>query len=237
MTEADGGILAALFGALYFTAAVVASGHAILRKEDTRAAVAWVGVILLMPLIGPVLYLMFGINRIRRRAAELRGELPRVDQSAVVWGYVPEQLDDYLPESLQPLVRLANRVSREPLLTGNRLTPMINGDEAYPRMLEAIAGAQRSITLSTYIFANDSVGRDFARSLGEAVRRGVSVRVLVDAVGLRYSLPSIVRHLRRERVPFARFMPSRTPLAMPFMNLRNHRKLLVVEDFWALPAA
>lgn len=229
MTEADGGILAAFFGALYFTAAVVASAHAILRKEDARAAVAWVGVILLMPLVGPLLYLMFGINRIRRRATELRGELPRVGQSAAVRAYAPETLTDYVPESLQPLVRLANHVSREPLLTGNRLTPLINGDEAYPRMLEAIAGAQRSITLSTYIFNNDSVGRDFARSLGQAVRRGVSVRVLVDAVGLRYSMPSIVRQLRRERVPFARFMPSRTPLAMPFMNLRNHRKMMVVD--------
>ena len=229
MTEADGGILTALFGVLYITAAVVASGHAILRKEDARAAVAWVGVILLMPVFGPLLYLMFGINRIRRRATELRGELPRVHQSAAVWSDVPENLDDYLPDTLQPLVRLADRVSREPLLTGNRLTPLINGDEAYPRMLEAIAGARRSITLSTYIFNNDSVGRDFARSLGAAVRRGVSVRVLVDAVGLRYSIPSIVRHLKRERVPFARFMPSRTPLAMPFLNLRNHRKLMVVD--------
>lgn len=229
MTEADGGILTALLGVLYFIAAVVASGHAILRKEDTRAAVAWVGVILLMPLIGPLLYLMLGINRIRRRATELRGELPREDQSAAVWSYVPGKLDYYLPESLQPLARLVNRVSREPLLTGNRLTPLINGDEAYPRMLEAIAGARRSITLSTYIFNNDAVGRDFARSLGQAVRRGVSVRVLVDAVGLRYSIPSIIRELRRERVPFARFLPSRTPLAMPFMNLRNHRKLMVVD--------
>ncbi len=229
MVEADSGILAALFAVFYVSLAIAASGHAILRKQDSRAAVAWVGVIWLAPLMGSILYLMFGINRIRRRAAELRGEMPRVDQGSAVRAYAPQDLGRELPREMQALARLADRVSRQPLLTGNRLTPLSNGDEAYPRMLEAIAGARQSITLSTYIFSNDAVGRDFARSLGQAVRRGVSVRVLVDAVGLRYSVPSIIRHLRRERVPYARFMPTRTPLAMPFMNLRNHRKMLVVD--------
>ncbi|PAU82064.1 cardiolipin synthase [Halovibrio salipaludis] len=229
MPEADSSILAALFAVFYVSLAIAASGHAILKKEDSRAAVAWVGVIWLAPLMGSLLYLMFGINRIRRRAAELRGEMPRVDQGSAVRAYVPEDMGRELPREMQALARLADRVSRQPLLTGNRLTPLSNGDKAYPRMLEAIASARQSITLSTYIFSNDAVGRDFARSLGQAVRRGVSVRVLVDAVGLRYSIPSIIRHLRRERVPYARFMPTRTPLAMPFMNLRNHRKLLVVD--------
>lgn len=229
MVDADSGILAALFAVFYVCLALVASGHAILSKEDSRAAVAWVGVIWLAPLMGSVLYLMFGINRIRRRAAELRGEMPRVEQGTAVRAYAPEKMNRALAREIRSLARLADRVSRQPLLTGNRLTPLSNGDEAYPRMLEAIAGARQSITLSTYIFSNDSVGRDFARSLGQAVRRGVSVRVLVDAVGLRYSIPSILRHLRRERVPYARFMPTRTPLAMPFMNLRNHRKMLVVD--------
>ena len=229
MMEVDGSILTAAFGVLYFTAAVIASGHVILRKEDSRAAVAWVGVIWLVPLVGPALYLIFGINRIRRRATELRGDLPRFDQGVAVQAYRPEVLADYLPQHMQPLVRLSDWVSRQPLVYGNRLTPLINGDEAYPRMLEAIAGARHSITLSTYIFNNDAVGRDFARSLGAAVRRGAAVRVLVDAVGLRYSFPSIAWQLRREGVPFARFMPTRTPLGMPFLNLRNHRKLLVVD--------
>ncbi|XOZ32730.1 cardiolipin synthase [Halomonadaceae bacterium KBTZ08] len=229
MAEADSGILAALFAVFYVSLAVAASGHAILNKEDSRAAVAWVGVIWLAPLMGSLLYLMFGINRIRRRAAELRGEMPRVDQGSAVRAYASEDMGGEWSRELQSLARLADRVSRQPLLTGNRLTALSNGDEAFPRMLEAIASARQSITLSTYIFSNDAVGRDFARGLGQAVRRGVSVRVLVDAVGLRYSIPSIIRHLRREGVPYARFMPTRTPLAMPFMNLRNHRKMLVVD--------
>ncbi len=229
MDGAEGGVLAALFGALYIAAAVAASVHTILYKQDSRAAVAWVGVIWLVPLVGPLLYLVFGINRIRRRATELRRDMPRVSQGHAVRVYEPAELEGAVVNDLLPLARLANAVSRQPLLSGNRIIPLVNGDEAYPRMLEAITHAAHSITLSTYIFNNDSVGRDFARALGQAVSRGVAVRVLVDAVGLRYSFPSIVGELKRQRVPFARFMPPRAPLAMPFMNLRNHRKLLVVD--------
>ena len=229
MSGAEGGILAALLGALYFIAAVAASLHTILYKQDSRAAVAWVGVIWLVPLVGPLLYLIFGINRIRRRATELRGDLPRVHQQPSLHRHEPTRAEPLLPDYLQPLARLGDAVSDQPLLAGNRLVPLLNGDAAYPRMLEAIEKARQTITLSTYIFNNDASGRDFIRALTRAVDRGVAVRVLVDAVGLRYSFPSIIRQLRRNRVPYARFMPARPPLGMPFLNLRNHRKTLVVD--------
>lgn len=229
MSGAEGGVLAALFGVLYFLAAVAASVHTILYKQDSRAAVAWVGVIWLVPLVGPLLYLIFGINRIRRRATELRGDQPRVHQQPSLLEYEPCRAEPLLPDYLQPLARLADEVSDQPLLAGNRLSPLLNGDATYPRMLESIEQARHTITLSTYLFNNDAVGRDFVRALGRAVDRGVAVRVLVDAVGLRYSFPSIIRQLRRKRVPYARFMPTRIPLGMHFLNLRNHRKLLVVD--------
>ncbi len=229
MSGVEGGGLAALLGVLYFGAAVAASVHTILFKQDSRGAVAWVGVIWLVPLVGPLLYLIFGINRIRRRATELRGDLPRVYQQPSLRVHEPTRAEPLLPEYLQPLARLSDAVSDQPLLAGNRIRPLLNGDAAYPRMLEAIEQARHTITLSTYIFSNDAVGRDFIRALGRAVERGVAVRVLVDAVGLRYSFPSIIRQLRLKRVPYARFMPTRTPLGMPFLNLRNHRKTLVVD--------
>ncbi|TVP60070.1 MAG: cardiolipin synthase [Halomonadaceae bacterium] len=214
---------------MHFLAAMGTSGHAILSKRDSRAAVAWVGVIWLVPFAGPILYLLLGINRIRRRAVELRRGKPRVSGGEALAGFAPLPEERNIPPSMGALARLVDHVTSQSLLEGNRIRPLKNGDQAYPAMLEAIHGARQSITLSTYLFANDATGRDFVRALGDAVRRGVAVRVLVDAVGMRYSWPTIARHLRRERVPFARFLPTRTPLAMPFMNLRNHRKLLVVD--------
>jgi cardiolipin synthase len=96
-------------------------------------------------------------------------------------------------------------------------------------MLEAIDAARTSISLCSYIFDNDAAGRRFVEALGRAVERGVQVRVLIDALGARYGWPPITGRLRRAGVRVARFLPTLLPALMPFMNLRNHRKLLVVD--------
>jgi cardiolipin synthase len=96
-------------------------------------------------------------------------------------------------------------------------------------MLAAIESARTSVTLSSYIFDNDAAGRSFAAALGRAVSRGVQVRVLIDAMGARYHWPPITGRLRRAGVRVARFLPSMPPARMAFMNLRNHRKLMVVD--------
>ncbi|MGH7699681.1 MAG: phospholipase D-like domain-containing protein [Gemmatimonadales bacterium] len=105
----------------------------------------------------------------------------------------------------------------------------MNGDTAYPAMLAAIDGAGRSIALSTYIFDNDRAGRRLLDALERARGRGVQVRVLVDSVGARYSWPPILRALRARRVPAAAFGRTILPWRVPYFNLRNHRKILVVD--------
>ncbi len=229
---ADGNWAPSLIAIISLLAALSASGHAILNKSDIRATVAWVGVIWLAPLLGSLLYLLLGINRIKRRATELRHAMPRLQGEGNLAAFVPESLEHFVPEGLRPLSRLSNQVARQPLLGGNQLAVLRNGDQAYPAMLKAIVRARQSISLSSYIFNNDALGREFADALMDAVERGVAVRVLIDAVGLRYTLPSIESELRRGGVPMARFMPTRLPWNLPFMNLRNHRKLLVVDGHY-----
>jgi cardiolipin synthase len=85
------------------------------------------------------------------------------------------------------------------------------------------------VSLVSYIFDADDVGERFVLALGDAVRRGVEVRVLVDDVGARYSRPRIARALRRAGVRIAHFNPGLLPWRMPYFNLRNHRKILVVD--------
>jgi cardiolipin synthase len=96
-------------------------------------------------------------------------------------------------------------------------------------MLDAISQAEHTIALCTYIFDRDEAGAMFGEALEAAVRRHVEVRVLIDSVGARYSWPSMVRELVRRKVPVARFLHSVVPWRMPYMNLRSHRKILVVD--------
>ena len=219
-------------GFLSVLLSVAVSAHVVLNKRDTRAAAGWIGVVCFLPVLGSVLYALFGVNRIRRRGQTLRRlgmdlrPLPR--NSRTDWEVVTDVLP--VPQGyLAGVARVVSRVTRRPLVTGNRLTPKHNGDEAYPDMLERINAATRSIALSTFIFDNDKVGRSFTEALGRAVSRGLEVRVLIDAVGSRYSWPPIMRELRSNGITYARFLKTVVPWRLPFLNLRNHRKLLVVD--------
>ena len=169
---------------------VLATGHAVLNKRDPRAAIAWVGFVWLVPLVGAVMYFIFGVNRIRHKAALLRRNLERYRAQAAQLECLPEELQRHLPDHgghLKMLARVVGSVVERPLLPGNRIDPLVNGDEAYPAMLEAIHNARQTVSFVTYIFDRDEVGMAFAHALGEAARRGVEVRVLIDATGTRYS--------------------------------------------------
>lgn len=211
---------------------VLASGHAVLYKRDSRAAIGWVGLIWVAPLVGALLYVFLGINRIKRRAALLRGEMLHRAPGPVAQLVAPGSLEAALmPDRvhLSSLLQLVNTISTRPMVPGNRVTALIDGDAAYPAMLAAIEGARRTISLSTYIFDHDRAGALFRDALRGAVERGVEVRVLIDAVGARYSLPPMEKTLRRAGVPVARFLPTVLPWRLPYLNLRNHRKILIVD--------
>ncbi|MCW5550584.1 MAG: PLDc N-terminal domain-containing protein [Verrucomicrobiae bacterium] len=216
-----------LVAALSFFAALLASAHALLNKRDSRAAVLWLGFIWLMPLLGPILYVSLGVNRIRRKALTLRAENPEVIPPSLA--HDAGESDAPVAEHLRSLARLVERVAARPLAGGNRVQVLVNGDEAFPAMLAAIDGAKKSVALLTYIFDRDPSGRQFVAALGRAVARGVAVRVLIDDAGARYSWPTIFRELKRARVPVGRFLPSFPLWHFMTMNLRNHRKLLVAD--------
>ncbi len=211
---------------------LAASGHAVLYKRDSRSAIAWVGFIWLVPLGGAALYFILGVNRIRRRAVLLRRDLERHRAHETQPECLPEELHRHLPGHtghLNMLARVVGGVVGRPLLPGNRIEPLVNGDEAFPAMLEAIQHARQTVSFCTYIFDRDETGLAFARALGDATRRGLVVRVLIDAAGTRYSWPSILHALRREGVRHARFLPSFALGHLTAMNLRTHRKILVTD--------
>jgi len=205
---------------------IAASLHAVLRKRDTRAAIGWVGLIWLAPGAGVLLYALFGLNRIRRQATEIQRERRLVSRGATPDG---GGLSVQARPRLAGLARLSEQLSGRPLLGGNSIEPLRDGDEAYPAMLTAIDGATTSIALCSYIFADDRSGSSFVQALARAVRRGVDVRVLVDDVGARYTYPFVHRTLRRAGVRVARFLPIVSRTGIAFFNLRTHRKVLIAD--------
>lgn len=215
--------------ALAAAAALIASGHAVIYKRDPRSSFAWVGVIWLAPGLGPLLYVLFGINRIERRAAKFRRRrrLRRGPLAGLPDECTREQLRAACP-GFEPLAELGNRVGGARLLAGNAIEPLFNGDQAYPAMLRAIGEAQRSIVFQTYLMEDDEAGRPFIEALATAHRRGVDVRVVLDDVGIGFFRRADAAFVQAG-VPTVRFLPARVPWRARTMNLRNHRKILVVD--------
>lgn len=217
---------------LSFVLGVPAAIHAAMTKDDVRAAAGWVGVVLLSPIVGALVYGIAGINRIRRSSI--------VTQRSLLHGRGPDQFGRFDVSDAQIGSRfgqrfasmkiLGDRVSRHAMSTGNHVTMLEGGDAAYAAMLHEIANASRSILLESYIFDRDAIGLRFADALIAARGRGVEVRVLIDAVGARYSVPSIVGYLKAASVPTAVFNGNIIMgLRLPYANLRTHRKILVVD--------
>jgi cardiolipin synthase len=212
--------------------AVGVTVHAVLWKRDSRAVIGWVGLAWLAPFLGALAYFCLGVNRINRKATSLKlaGSLP-VERAAKLLPEDVEQVEHFASQ-YQNLVGLANagrNLSGAALLPGNRVEPLIDGDQAYPAMIEAIEGAQRSVALLSYIFDSDRAGDAFVEALVKAQQRNIKVRVLVDDVGSKYSRPNIVRRLGAAHIRSASFLPTRLHVLPRYANLRNHRKLLVVD--------
>uniref|UniRef100_C6E665 Phospholipase D/Transphosphatidylase n=1 Tax=Geobacter sp. (strain M21) TaxID=443144 RepID=C6E665_GEOSM len=218
-------ILWGLFVLFLVLLALVSAGHALINKRDPRSALGWILASLAIPLLGPLFYWGMGVNRIYSRARRWHEEAgapaPPLPSGTPPSAPLPPELS-YLRE----LRNLSEHVVSTRLLPGNNLTPLENGEEAYPAMLAAIDRAEGSVHLCTYIFDGDDTGKRFVMALSRAADRGVEVRVIVDSLGEKYSKPTARELLKGSGVRFRRFLPLRPG---GYLNLRNHRKLLVVD--------
>ena len=225
----DYGVVGAL-AVVERAAALSLATHAILRKRETQSVLGWVGLIWFSPFVGSILYFCFGVNRIERKAARIQKRMDHRFREALRKGRF---LDNDASGTALPFNGKLNvviaHVTGKALLGGNAVDYYDGGEAAYPEMLTAIDQAKKSVSLASYIFDNDRAGQEFVAALARAQERGVEVRVLVDSVGARYSKPSILQLLAKSRIPAARFLPTVAPRLPAYSNLRNHRKLLVVD--------
>ena len=216
---------------------IVAAGHALINKRDPKGAFGWIIVCILFPLVGPVFYFFFGINRVEKRAKKLfPGFFPPP------YGAKNHENEDRSPKTsspdslasvYEPQMIVSDLISPFPVCYGNRVVPLHNGNEAYPAMLEAINGAQDTIYLATYIFDVDDMGKQFVSALEQAHKRGVRVRVLVDGIGEIGWKRRASSRLQEKGLMVARHVPPRFFPPTIYINLRNHRKILLVDGLKA----
>ena len=182
------------------------------------------GIAWLSPFVGGLLYYAFG----HQPGEAARAQAAAQAHATCSWSTRSRQT---APDGgpLTPLEYAIGRLTGLPPSRATRSSLMRNGDDAYPAMLAAIDAAEHSVGLCSYIFRDDEAGEPFIEALIRAHRRGVQVRVLIDGVGGGYFWSGTYSRLREAGVPVERFLHSYVPWRMPFLNLRNHRKLMVVD--------
>jgi len=211
-----------IISALLLALALTAASHALLTKTDSRSALGWVAFCLFLPLAGPITYLIFGINRLKEKANKAYFAQLETD--------ITPSIRDPEGTAFRPRSSVGEAVTARGLRACDSLELLENGDALYPAMLQAIESAEHKIYLSSYIFDNDTTGRNMVAALASAQQRGADVRVILDGLGEYMSLPRIGHRMRRENINFVRFIPITLIPPAIHINMRNHRKILVVDS-------
>ena len=199
--------------------------HILLHKRNVHSAIGWIGLAWFSPFICALLYFAFGINRVQRRARIMRRAVkkprPRVGNNAS------------FSEPFANLKATVGALTHQDLASAKISLPLHDGDDAYPQMLSAINNAKTTVALASYIFHSDKIGHEFIDALSKAVQRGVLVRVLLDGFGSGMFLAATYRAFRKQGVPVVQFMNSILPWKIQFLNLRLHKKILIIDGLTA----
>jgi cardiolipin synthase len=201
-------------------------------KKEAVSAIAWCLLVILVPILGVILFVLFGyqsvhrpLNRKRRHRQDFRTKNPAGRQPLHVEAEQEEDPD----QTWEGMGRLARRLDAYPLTAGNKLTFYHDGRPAFDDMLAAIRAAEHHVHMEFFIFQYDELGRQFLDLLAEKAKQGVEVRFLYDAIGSRKLGWWRLRALRRAGGKHAAFLPVSLLRRRIQVNMRNHRKIMVVD--------
>lgn len=199
----------------------------VMRRRSAQAALGWSLAIILLPVLGSLLFLIFGLGRVPRR---LRAKIEHHEAfdartSVARAGYAAERAAD---TRFGRIGHLVERLGEGPRRAGNAVRIFSEGSEAYRAAAAAIEAAEHHVHVETYIFRKDDVGERLLHLLERKATEGVEVRLIVDAVGTLAGR-RILRRLRRAGGEGFSFLPPGLFGKKVSFNSRNHRKIIVCD--------
>lgn len=219
----------------YVVALVLVCLRIVYDTTSTHKTLAYLLLVIFIPLLGILFYFWFGINYRKRtiytrkliRDDALRNQVISevIARSELNLKRNTETLGD-----AKSLVKLLLNDTMSPLTVGNHVKVLQNGEQKFPEVLEAIDAARHHVHIEYYIYENDAVGQHLADALIRKAREGVKVRFIFDAFGSRSIRKAFLKNLTDagvEAYPFNRIRIA--ALANP-LNYRNHRKIIVVDN-------
>jgi cardiolipin synthase len=228
---AEGGGFAAVLLLGLITVQVTLTAAVLLRpRRRQSSSLAWILVILLLPGLGIFLWALLGEVRLgaARRARHAQLQVRARDRLAPIW---ERRQAPHLPEHQEALARLGLAVCGAAPRAGTRVRLLPDSEQFVQELVAAIDAARESVCILTYIWGEDQSGRAVAEAVARAARRGVACHALADALGARAMLGGPLQRLMEEAGAEVRaaLKPPFPPLLTGRIDLRNHRKLAILD--------
>ncbi len=208
------------------------------KRKRPVVTVAWMMAIIFLPYVGAVMFLVFGTERIvnKGRVKLFSNDFLKQHLEDMEAQWAPDLFsgnkDDNSSNSLEKIILISEKYSFFKVVGHNNIELLVDADQAYPAMERAIRDATDHINLEFYIFQIDDVGKKFMKILEEKAREGVKVNFLYDSFGsmnLNWN-HKYMGKLKSAGVKVNKFLPINQYIRPWNINLRNHRKLLVVDN-------
>jgi cardiolipin synthase len=218
-------------GAFFAVIALALIPVVVLRRKEPSSTIAWILTLIFLPVVGAVLFLLFGRDRVRwpaRRKRQADAMVRSILRERTQAARDPSFADGQLTELEKQIFQVGSFFTGDPASVGNRIEVLTHGNDVYEALGAAIDGAEHHVNAEFYLIRNDQTGAWFRDKLVRAAERGVSVRLLCDAYGCLAIGSAWRKPLRRAGVKLGIFLPMRSLFLQP-VNLRNHRKIVVVD--------
>lgn len=196
-------------------------------RRSPEAARSWLLLVFFLPIPALILYMLIGRPAYPKwRQQRFAGMPRRPEADAAIARGVAENPPDF--DGRDALATLVASLGHLPGAGGNAIALMDDYDGVIDRLCADIDGARDHVHILVYIFADDATGMRVIDALGRAAKRGVTCRVLIDALGSRPWADRVIALLRERGVQAAKALTIR-PFRRDRADLRNHRKLIVVD--------
>ncbi len=221
------GIVAVLaFRLVYLAVILFTIVIVLLDNRNPVKTMAWVLVLVFLPVVGLAFYFFFGRNTRKERLISKKG-FSRLSKRPMAEYQAQEALGDFTGRN--QLIPFFHRVSNALPFEGNDVQVFTDGYSMYQELFRRIAKAKHHIHLEFYIFEDDAVGRLLRDLLIDKAREGVSVRLLYDDVGCWDVNPMFYDEMLCEGIEVRSFLKVRFPQFTSKVNYRNHRKLAIID--------
>lgn len=198
----------------------------LMDNRQPAKTMAWVMVLIFIPVVGIVLYFFFGQNT-RKEKFISRQSMDQLTKRSML--EFAEQQNLVLPEEHSVLINLFKTQNRALPFKNNTTDILTDGTDFFISLLRDIGQATHHIHLETYIICDDPLGRLLADALADKARQGVEVRFIYDDVGCWNVPNSFFEQMRNAGIDVHAFMPVKFPAFTSKVNYRNHRKLCVID--------